>query len=68
MPDFMCQYASCSETETPITVTIKGDPGDRVRFCCLTHLSLWSRNRAKRNLFVEAKHASQDELAEADVR
>ncbi len=65
MPEYLCQYGDCHETDVPITVTIKGDPGERVRFCTTAHLALWAKTKAKRQAAYEAHKisvADQEEL------
>ena len=36
MRDFICQFASCEKTDTPILVTNKKSL-ERARFCCSEH-------------------------------
>ena len=36
MTDFVCQFANCEETDTPILVTNK-KAMERARFCCKEH-------------------------------
>ncbi len=37
MRDFVCQFGNCEETNTPIVVSTRGNPGERMRFCCAEH-------------------------------
>jgi hypothetical protein len=39
-PDFMCQWANCDKTDTPIIVSEK-DANERNRFCCAEHAALY---------------------------
>ena len=43
---FMCGYGNCIVAGEKVTISIPGDPGDRKRFCCLTHAVLWLRAEA----------------------
>lgn len=44
---FVCGYGNCQkDAGGVITVTINGAGGQKQRFCCYTHASLWLRHRA----------------------
>jgi hypothetical protein len=64
MPEFMCAYANCEKTDTPITVTLKSRQGTgmRDRFCCQLHaaafLLKWGTN-------IENSTAKRIELSAA---
>jgi hypothetical protein len=51
----MCAYGSCHETDTPITIGFNDTP---IRFCTFAHVALWAKNRAKRNMALEANKIS----------
>jgi hypothetical protein len=36
MPEFMCQFGDCDETDTPIVISNKKSL-ERARFCCAEH-------------------------------
>lgn len=40
MADFICQYASCEEIDTPILISNKKSL-ERARFCCAEHAALY---------------------------
>lgn len=51
--EYLCQYGSCAETETPITVTVRDKfDGAQVRFCSYEHLRKWAAKQAGRQSFV----------------
>jgi hypothetical protein len=45
MADYMCAYGNCDNMDTPIVVSCRGNPGDRVRFCCEKHAALYLLKR-----------------------
>jgi hypothetical protein len=42
--DFICQFANCEETDTPILVTNK-KAQERARFCCEEHAARYLMRR-----------------------
>ena len=58
MSEFICQFANCEETDTPILVSNKKTQ-ERARFCCEEH--------AARYLLREASLATLDRIVE-DIR
>lgn len=61
MPEFICEFENCRETDTPITVTAKGNYGVRARFCSFTHLARWAEKQATRRSFHEREKQAQGE-------
>ena len=54
MPDLICAYENCHETDTPTQLTINDtDPKVRVRFCSLDHLIAWATNQRDRWAIVQ---------------
>lgn len=45
---YMCQYGNCDSYDTVITVTLPGNPGERMRFCCPEHAGLYLVYRSMR--------------------
>lgn len=53
MPEYMCEHSNCWEMDTPIILTVNNtDPKERVRFCSLAHLVLWTNDKIKLNFFA----------------
>jgi hypothetical protein len=60
MADRMCCWANCDNETVAITVTIKGNPAERLVFCCLDHASnklaaMTARKHALRTYREDAK-------------
>jgi hypothetical protein len=53
MAEHMCQNGNCTETDTPVLLSLR-DSGTRVRFCGLAHLLEWIANRIEKRLGPES--------------
>lgn len=58
MPEYVCQYANCTNTEVIITVTSKRDTL-KARFCSYRHLALWATKEAT----ADYRQHSEDAIA-----
>lgn len=48
MADRMCCWANCDNETVAVTVTIKGNPAERLVYCCLEHASNALTGRAEK--------------------
>jgi len=59
----MCDYANCDVETTAVTVNIKGNPAERLAYCCVEHASNALAARYERSLAMR-RRASPDTNAE----